>query len=71
MRALVERLRATNEIVRKSLPAQAQEALNSTEFSDTTNTKKVTVPDDDTVTDSNFDFSIYDSSRPKDTKLKR
>jgi CRP/FNR family transcriptional regulator, cyclic AMP receptor protein len=71
MRALVERLRATNEIVRKSLPAQAQEALSSTEFSDTTNTKKVTAPDDDTVTDSNFDFSIYDSSRPKDTKLKR
>lgn len=83
MRALVERLRATNEIVRKTRPdAATAEALKSVEFSDASGTKKPPVGED-TITASNFDFSIYnssndssldsslDSSQPKGTKLKR
>lgn len=59
MRSLVERIRASNEVVKRfeqaagltqSSHKELETAIQSTEYA----------PVDDTVTDTNFDFSIYD-----------
>lgn len=78
MRALVERLRATNDIVRHAqLTEKAATALEAAEFSDTAvrqRSAEATVvqkddaneAEDDTETDTDFDFSAYTSaSEPK------
>ncbi len=74
MRALVERLRFTNNIVREiqksntgSINVAAQQALEHAEFSDS-DSRVIRIQQaesDADKSDSNFDFSIYDSSAPK------
>ncbi len=74
MRALVERLRYTNDIVREiqksntgSINVAAQNALDFAEFSDS-ESRIVRIQQAESEvdkSDSNFDFSIYDSSAPK------
>jgi CRP-like cAMP-binding protein len=74
MRALVERLRYTNDVVREIQKAPAgtvnpaaQQALEYAEFSDSESRilRIQSAEGDFEHTDSNFDFSIYDSSGPK------
>lgn len=74
MRALVERIRFTNEIVRSlqrskglKMSSQAQHALESAEFSDSDSRITRIREAEGTVeqTDSEFDFSIYDSDSSK------
>ena len=77
MRALVERLRFTNEIVRNAqkskngvLNSQDQDALSAAEFASkeahirriNDAEKQVEHPDEE------FDFSVYDTSNPKSVK---
>ena len=67
MRSLVERIRATNEIVRKfeveaGLTKKSQQALESAIQS----TEFTAKNDDDTITDTNFDFSIFDTEGDKE-----
>ncbi|MDX9730633.1 MAG: Crp/Fnr family transcriptional regulator, partial [Bdellovibrionales bacterium] len=81
MRALVERVRHTNEIVRAlqkriqagtvspALNQAAQSALDSAEFSDTSGLNKVGGGDGD-GTFTQFDFSVYDSPAPNDPSKK-
>ncbi len=74
MRALVERLRFTNNIVREiqkssagSINVATQNALDFAEFSDS-DSRIVRIQQAESEadqSDSNFDFSVYDSSSPK------
>lgn len=73
MRALVERVRHTNDIVRAlqrsenktSIGRVASQALESAEFSDTQSRRARIQEAESDVTTTGFDFSVYDSSAPK------
>lgn len=77
MRALVERLRFTNNIVREfqkspseSFHTAAQKALEHAEFSDSeSRISRIQIAESEVdKSDTSFDFSIYDSSAPKGGK---
>ncbi|MDZ4082895.1 MAG: cyclic nucleotide-binding domain-containing protein [Bdellovibrionales bacterium] len=82
MRALVERVRHTNDIVRAlqsglektqsstSLGRAASKAMDAAEYSDTSRTSRIKQAEaDETVTD--FDFSVYESSGPTPAGAKK
>lgn len=82
MRALVERVRHTNDIVRAlqsglektqsgtSLGRAASKAMDAAEYSDTSRTSRIKQAEaDETVTD--FDFSVYESSGPTTDEAKK
>ncbi len=81
MRALVERVRHTNEIVRalqvgleksspgSSLSAQIGKAVDAAEYSDFSRRSRIRKAEsDETVTD--FDFSVYEDSKVTELKVK-
>ena len=81
MRALVERLRFTNEIVKTlqksnagSLNVADRQALQSAEFDSESRVARIRAAEDradaSDATDTNFDFSVYESnsSKPKKTR---
>lgn len=82
MRALVERVRHTNDIVRAlqsglektqtgtNLGRAASKAMDAAEYSDTSRTTRIKQAEaDETVTD--FDFSVYESSGPSAAGAKK
>lgn len=82
MRALVERVRHTNDIVRAlqsglektqsstNLGRAASKAMDAAEYSDTSRTTRIKQAEaDETVTD--FDFSVYESSGPATSGAKK
>lgn len=78
MRALVERLRFTNNIVREiqksttgTLHSAAQKALDYAEYSDSeSRVTRIQQAESRADDESNFDFSIYEASAPKANALK-
>lgn len=82
MRALVERVRHTNDIVRAlqsglektatgtQLGRAASKAMDAVEYSDTSRSVRIKHAEaDETVTD--FDFSVYETSGPKNPGAKK
>jgi CRP-like cAMP-binding protein len=72
MRALVERLRFTNDIVRTLqrsktgvLGAEDRQALISAEFDSESRVTRIRDAESRVENDSNFDFSIYDSDKTR------
>jgi CRP/FNR family cyclic AMP-dependent transcriptional regulator len=82
MRALVERVRHTNDIVRAlqsglektqtntGLGRAASQAMDAAEYSDTSRSARIKQAEgDETVTD--FDFSVYETSGPQGSPAKK